>query len=140
MALIAGAGNPVGGSSPAGTGTGLNFVGDHAYAYSGTIQGSTTSVTALAFNTQGVYIIGDFQINMPSTYGTQATLVGWMRISFNDEVVSIVTVGLVDADSQTTGKQSMLIPPYTNVTVEVVCDDNQAARLTAATFNGRVYA
>ena len=140
MALIAGAGNPVGGSSPAGTGTGLNYVGDHAYAYSGTFPSSTSSVTALAFNTQGVYIIGEFQMNIPIIYGTNAALAGWMQVKFNDEVIAIITVGLVTTDSQITSAQTLLIPPYTNVTVEIVSDDNQADRLMAATFSGRVYA
>ena len=140
MALIAGAGNPVGGSSPAGTGTGLNFVGDHAYAYSGTLSGTTDNTTALSFNTQAVYIVGEFQMNIPSTYGSIATMEGWMQIKFNGEVVSIVTIGLSAADSQLTGIQPLIIPPYTEVIVEIQGADNQAARLMAATFSGRVYA
>jgi len=117
----------------------LKYVGSHAYAYSGTIAGSTTSVTALEFTTGSQYIMGEFQINIPTTYGTVASLEGWMRISLNGESIAILHIGLTAADSQTTAIQQVMIPPYTNVTAEVVSSDNQAARVTAATFSGRVY-
>ena len=123
-----------------GVGSSLQFSPDNkfAYAYSGTIPGSTTSVDALSFTTQSEYLDGIFQINGPTVYGTQASLVGWMRISFNNQVIAILTVGLVSADSQQTSKQRLIIPPFTDVLVEVVCDDNQALRLTAATFVAKV--
>jgi len=123
-----------------GSSKGLNYVGkDHAYAYSGTFPGSTTSVDALLFTTGQEYIIGEFQMNIPIVYGENAATPGWMRILFNDEVIATVTVALVTTDSQMTSTQILLIPPYTNVKVEIVSDDNQPDRLMAATFSGRVY-
>jgi len=128
-------------SQPVTTPNALNFTPDNkrCYAYSGTIPGSTTSTDALTFTTQSEYIDGIFQINGPTVYGTQASLVGWMQISFNGQVIAILTVGLVAADSDQATKQRLIIPPFTDVLVEVVCDDNQALRLTAATFTGEAF-
>ena len=45
-----GGGNPVGGSNPSGTGSIINYLGNHAYAYSGEItSGSGTTKTMLDF-------------------------------------------------------------------------------------------
>ena len=46
-----GGGNPVGGSNPSGTSSSINYVGNHAYAYSGQIiSGSGTTKTMLDFS------------------------------------------------------------------------------------------
>ena len=62
--MITGAGNPVSGSNPAGTGTNLNYIGQHAYAYSGTVSLPANSLTTmLKFNTgNNSYIVGTFQL------------------------------------------------------------------------------
>ena len=46
-----GAGNVAGSSNPAGTGTGLNHVGNFAYAYSGIRNIDNTITNLLEFNT-----------------------------------------------------------------------------------------
>ena len=53
MALIAGAGNPAGGSNPAGTGGNINYVGGNTYAgWSGQVTPTNGSpITALDFTT-----------------------------------------------------------------------------------------
>ena len=65
MALVGGGGAPnVAGSNPAGTGTGLNYVGDHAYVSSGLIDsGTTTETTMVEFTTASEsYIVGYFHL------------------------------------------------------------------------------
>ena len=55
-----GAGNVAGGN-PAGTGTGLNYIGDHAYAYSGSITAANSSsadTTMLDFSTGQHFVVG----------------------------------------------------------------------------------
>ena len=72
MAIIAGAGNPAGSGGTAGTGKGLNYVGDHAFAYSGEISAtgdtSGATVTMLDFTTGGTLFVGtlDFSSNVSS--------------------------------------------------------------------------
>jgi hypothetical protein len=67
MALVGGGGAPnvSGGSNPAGTGSVLNYVGDHAYAYSGVITSDGTNVTTgLEFATgNNLYIVGTFEFD-----------------------------------------------------------------------------
>jgi len=64
MALIGGggAGNTAG-SNPAGTGSGFNYLGDHAYAYSGSIAVGGSLTTMLDFTTGfSSYWVGDFRV------------------------------------------------------------------------------
>jgi len=61
MALIGGGGSGnVAGGNPSGTGTGLTYVGDHCYAYSGEItSGTSGDSTMLDFSTgANSYIVG----------------------------------------------------------------------------------
>ena len=60
-----GGGNPVvGGSNPSGTGSSINYIGEHAYAYSGEItSGSGTTKTLLNFITaSNSYIVGTIHL------------------------------------------------------------------------------
>jgi len=64
-------GNPTGGANPAGIGGGLNYIGKHAYAYSGVIADAGTggaNTTMLDFSTGASYFIG--------------------KISFTDDVIA----------------------------------------------------
>ena len=64
MALVGGGGAPnVAGSNPAGTSTSLNYVGKHAYAYSGDVSVSGSLTTMLEFTTAEQYVVGHYQIH-----------------------------------------------------------------------------
>jgi hypothetical protein len=121
------------------TGTDLRYIGDHCYAYSGTFGSTTSAETAFDFTSGSGFIVGKFQLNLPTTFGTHATQIGYIQIKLNGEIIAILTVGFVDADSDTWATQEIIIPPNTRVNVEIVADDNQSARLMATTFVGRVY-
>ena len=124
----------------ASTGLTLNYIGNHAYAYSGTFGASTTAATALEFTTGNEYIVGEFQLNQAiqfaSGFGTNMVM---MQIELNGEVVSSMIIGLTAADSQSWGTQKMIIPPYSTLKASINFDDNQSARLSAITFSGRIY-
>ena len=64
--MISGAGNPVGGSNPAGTGTGLNYIGNHAYGYSGIVNSASQdeNVTLMSFTTGSHYVVCEVQFAM----------------------------------------------------------------------------
>ena len=72
MALIGGGGAPnvSGGSNPSGTGTGLSFIGNHAYAYSGIIGVNNVETKLLKDNMPtGGYFVGNIQFSYANTDG-----------------------------------------------------------------------
>ena len=82
-----GGGNPVGGGNPAGTGT-LNFVGEHAFAYSGEVldnaSSSSANVEVLKFKMPAnTYVVAKLSW-ITSTSGNAAR---YISISQNGEVI-----------------------------------------------------
>ena len=141
MALIAGAGNPTGGSNPAGTGNTLNYIGDFVYAYSGSFPATTSGVTVISTTSSSQVIVGKFQLN--ACIATGAPNVGTITgadINFDGQLIGRIKA---DGQAETTPAsetQDVVIPPYTKITVEVDSDQDQAARFGTVTFTGRVYA
>ena len=64
MAIIGGAGNPVGGSFT-GPAEALEIIGDHAYAYSGAValDNTTNENTYIKFTSGNYYFVGTMQSN-----------------------------------------------------------------------------
>lgn len=129
-----GGGNPVGGANPAGTGGSVNFVGDHAYAYSGIFSASTTESNMLKFNTGNSYIVAQFCWGYNVQTGSDIIF----RVKIDGETV--FTTIWADA-TITYGKDQpvpILLPPNSNITVtaDVVSGSNIDV-LTSMT--GRVY-
>ena len=129
-------------SQPVVTPNALNFTPDnkHCYAYSGTFGNTTTAQTLLNFQTNSEYIVGDFVLNgaVRFTYGNNGAITAW-RISFNGVVVSLSKTESGDADTPMQSFQHMIIPPFTEVTLEVDSEEDNTAELLTATFIGRVY-
>ena len=90
MALIGGggAGNVAGGSNPTGTGGGLNYIGKHAYAYSGDVGIPSTTTSMLDFTTA-------FNSYIDATIEFHGDLEG---------VGNSSTVFLIEIDGQTVSK------------------------------------
>jgi hypothetical protein len=141
MALVGGGGaGNVAGSNPAGTGTSLNYIGNHAYAYSGTFTGSSTDQTVLDFSTGSEYLVGELQVNAP--VDDDATEVGSTlvaRISFNNEEIALLKCESATADTPSSERMKMLIPAYTRVTVIFDNNNTQADQYQTCTFVGRIY-
>ena len=130
-----GGGNPVGGSNPTGIGSSINFVGNHCYAYSGSIQ------SAGAGSADTTYL--DF--TMPNnTYA-----VGWLNISdlnagSGERFVTIEIDSQKIANIKTDGNPDflnnfpipLLFPPGARITIK--CGINGGAEF-AVTFRGRAY-
>jgi len=141
MAILGGVGNPVGGSFT-GPAEALEVIGDHAFAYSGMFGGSLSSKTALSFTTGNYYFVGQTQVNMAFEYesgDTPNTLTTQIRIKLNGSIIAQVVVGLQSLDSQSTAVQDIIIPPYTQVEVDIVADGDVANRLMGCTMTGRIY-
>ena len=130
-----GAGNTAGGN-PSGTGTSLNYVGDHAYAYSGEIDnnGSSTS-TALNFTTGGEYIVGQMHFIYFTESGTADAA---YTLKLNSESVYALTLNGNINDSNRPDVE-ILIPPFSHVEVLVQRISGSGTIALGATFTGRVY-
>ena len=140
MALIAGAGNPTGGSNPSGTGNILNYIGEFVYAYSGSFEGSQTTQTVIDTTSSSQVIVGQFQLNACVATGSpNVGLITGADISFDGQLVARIKADGQSENTPASQLQAVVIPPYTKITVEVDSDDNQAARLGTVTFTGRVY-
>jgi hypothetical protein len=138
MALVGGGGAPnvVGGGAPAGVGTSLNFVGDHAYAYSGKITTTTASsaaTTYLDFSTGNQYIVGTF--HWLEAYTGNADR--FIDIQINGE--SVMAGQADDSANQLYAQPiEILLPPYSRITVKYGIG-GQTVDVTWI-MQGRVYA
>ena len=117
MPLIGGGGaGNVAGGNPAGTGTSVNYIGDHAYAYSGAITTTTASsaaTTYLDFSTGNEYIVGTF--HWLEAYTGNANR--FIDIQINGESVM---AGQADDSANQLYAQPiiLLLPPFSRVTVK----------------------
>jgi len=139
MAILGGAGN-VAGSNPSGTGSVLNYIGDHVYAYSGTFPATTISQITLEFTTGSAYIVGQMVTNGGIQFGTASGgLITAFQISLNGEVVAITQIDTAADHSPGPPTIPLVLAPYTNVKVEVDSNDSGATVLSTTMFTGRIY-
>ena len=138
---VGGTGNTAASGGTAGTGTGLNYVGDFAYAYSGAISiaQSSPEQTMLKFSTGSATIVGTIQASQGSTASTNDMR---FTVSFNGEIVGQLLHG---GDSQYWGGSfengmKVIIPPFTEVTVTGYNVSANTGRSSTCSVTGRVYA
>jgi hypothetical protein len=124
-----------------GTGPDLNYIGKHCFAWSGTTSVTNASVEVLNFTTGSGYIRGSFYYNLDATALTAGNEVGY-KIVING-IETVVAIGGEPAGSglgtvTTPFELSIILPPYTNVAVNLVSTDSDAINM-GMTFTGRVY-
>jgi hypothetical protein len=136
MALVGGGGaGYVAGSNPTGTGTTLNYIGDHAYAYSGNLTvGGAGTVTALKFATGNSYIVGKFSPQYNGNFSEDFSFTFIM----NGETLFVLT--LQDQDNQVFNEVSVIIPSFSDVTIEIAPVSHTTNRNVSVLYTGRVYA
>ena len=111
MPLVGGGGSPnvAGGGNPAGTGTGLNYIGQHAYANSGVVAAGgsgAADTTMLNFSTGNSYVVcklywANNEASASDTY---------FELRIDDTIVYLNKHGRTDdADKVVYG---ILLPPY----------------------------
>jgi len=139
MAIIGGAGNPVGGSFT-GPAEALEVVGDHAYAYSGLAAAATTSDTRFDFTSGNYYFVGRLTCNASTdpTGTDNGNITAW-TMSFNGTKVLSFKVESDGEDSPMLGYNEIIIPAYTEVEVVSQSNANSAGRMTSAILTGRIY-
>jgi hypothetical protein len=137
MALVGGGGaGYTAGSNPAGIGSGFNYLGDHAYAYSGTVAVSGSLTTMLDFTTGAdTYWVGDFRVEGEFDDIAGSTL--QVKVSMDDQ-----TIMLAKTTEDRYGDRpeiSLIIPPATRVQIQAL--QNTGGDLDfQAILVGRVYA
>ena len=131
-------------ASVASTGTGIRYIGDFAYALSGTNGATTSPTTVLDFTTGNGLIVGKLQCNGNVHFvspGAGATSI--FRISFNSETIgSIQTETELSSTERGTPSQDtmpIIIPPFTHVVVTVDSTTSDADKLSSVILVGRVY-
>ena len=135
MALVGGggAGNTAG-SNPSGTGSSLNYVGNHAYAYSGIIASTTTEANMLDFHTTGnQYVMAQFCWG----YDAESSNDAIFRVKLDGQTIF---TSIWTGASVTYGKDQpvpILIPPYSHCEVSV--DMAAGTANTMVAMVGEVY-
>ena len=133
MAIIGGAGNPVGGSFT-GPAQALEIIGDHCYAYSGavTTPGSTNLATYLDFTSGNYYAVTELQL-LDSYTGNADRFV---EVLFNG---ATVIKGTLDDSPSKYGSfpYNLIIPPYTEVLVK--WGINGQTQETTCFLTGKIY-
>ena len=132
---IVGGGANTAGSNPAGVGTALNYVGDHAYAYSGDVSVSGSLTTMLEFNTAEQYIIASYQIH--GLYAQIGANQIQLEIIMNGESVTH-TFWDSGGDNINPLENRILLPPFTKITFELA-QASGSDRAMQLTLLGRVY-
>ena len=121
----------------AGTGLGLQYVGDHSFAYSGPVDTANENVeiTSLLFTSGAEYIVASFQFHNNQTTGDDIHF----SLYLNSLIVFGITMQYSGTDKLENPPTSIIIPPFTEVQVTVANASQSAARETLTTMTGRVY-
>ena len=139
MAIIGGAGNPVGGSFT-GPAQALEIMGDHAYAYAGATGAAAAEAVSLSFTTGNYYFDGVLTVNGACAVDDIAsgTITGF-TLKLNGAIISVMKTDTLQEDMPSTTKNAVIIPPYTEVEVLTQSEGNAADRLTSVLLTGRIY-
>lgn len=140
MALVGGggAGNVAGGSNPSGTGTGLSYIGDHAYAYSGDVNtsGASNPVSVLDFTTGSQYILAKIMFGL--NHDTTDNL--GFKVLLNGEVSAGYEITGGVGDAQSSNYIPFLIPPHSHIQCTIQNDTDSSVVPVHCHIVGRVYA
>jgi len=136
MALVGGGGaGNVAGGNPSGTGGSINYIGNHAYAYSGAVA-VNNETTLLLFTTQNSYIVCKFQPQYLEASFSSDDII--YRIKANNELIALVTV-TATREYTPYEEVELLLAPYT--TIEITAENTEDnSKNAGAIITGRVYA
>jgi len=137
MALVGGGGAGfTAGSNPSGTGSTLNYIGDHVHLYSGIVGVASSETTIFQCDVpSNQYIVAKLQIFLG--VATNEDFV--YKIKINDEIVMQYTLNQTSTELYTSDEPLYLIlAPYSTLTV--TGQGSGSTRDHTATLTGRVYA
>jgi len=135
----AGGGNPTGGSFT-GPAEALEIIGDHAYAFSGTLGSSNSELTHLKFTSGNFYLVGRLTCNGAADKATISNgRLTVFTLTLNGAEVALIRTQTPDADMPGTIYNDIIIAPYTEVEVTAISDASSSTRKTSALITGRIY-
>ena len=143
MPLVGGGGSPNvagAGGNPSGVGNTLNYIGEHAYAYSGAIDVDDNATSLLKFTTGGLYVKGKFQPQYMVANAGAGSEDYRFAVKFDNQEVSVTLIAEATDRDAFYSKVDLIIPPFTTVevTAQNVTDNN--ARAVGAIITGWVFA
>jgi len=131
-----GGGNPVGGANPAGTGSVINYLGNHAYVHSGIVAVQTSETVMAKFETQNAYIDAIIQFHYAlNSSSDDAEYI----IKINNETVVKYYATHSATDSTPDNEIYLILPPYSKIEFTSTMQGG-SARDNTVTMRGRVYA
>jgi len=136
MPLIGGggAGNTAG-SNPTGTSSNLNYIGEHAYAYSGDVSVGASLVTLLEFSTAEQYIVGSYQIHgLFAQIGNNQVA---LELTINGQSV-VHSFWTSASDNLNPLENDIILPPFSSIRFQLSQAEG-SDRTMQLTFQGRVY-
>jgi hypothetical protein len=132
---LAGAGNPVGGSNPAGTSSGLNYVGDHCYGYSGAVSVNQVETTLQDFSTGNSYLTVRWY---PTLLENTNVNYKWV-VKIDDQAIMNLSV-----DQQYGNMHGqyvdLILPPFARVVITGRNIEDTSSADIGSVITGRVYA
>ena len=115
----------------------LQIIGNHVYLLGGAVGASTTISTYANFTSGNFYTVGILQMNgfaNPTTGNLASGKIGVLKVSFNDQVVLVLKTDTKAEDISDFIACPLLIPPYTEVLMEIIADGNDAAALATISY------
>ena len=131
-----GGGNPVSGANPSGTGTILNYIGKHAYAYSGNVSVDGNHTTMVKMSTQNSYVVGTLQVGSSESGNDDIELI----LLLNNENIIVQSFSNTFSTSiQGYNELEILIPPFSLMELTLKVAGGTPPTICQAMFQGRVY-
>jgi len=131
---ITGGGNPLG-SGGAGVGKGLNYLENHAYATSGSIDAPNVETTLLEFQLGGHYIDSRIQVTNGSGSNDDINY----KVYLNGQIVGQWYFTSAVNIPEPAMPFLLIIPPYAKVKVTAINVSSSSGRAQTAVVTGRVY-
>ena len=122
-------------ASVASTGKGIRYIGQHAYAYSGSHPATAAGHTAmLDFTSQSGYLIAKIAFGNTSVSGDHIEF----EIKLNGVIVMAAIADAI-GESFPLNDLRILIPPNTHVEITTINASGGADRAVFVSLSGRVY-
>jgi hypothetical protein len=137
MPLVGGGGasNTVGAGSAAGTGTSLNYIGNHCYANSGKIAVDNNETTLLEFSTGNQYIVATVTFAYNANAGDDYKYM----ISIDSQIIDEYHVN-GGSNAPDRNARKVLLPPFATIKMSAQNTTDTSANDQTVTLVGRVYA
>ena len=115
---------------------GLSTIGDYAYAFNNAAS-STSTQTLLDFTSGNYIFVGTVEFNPEVDYDNQNVgSLAVLRIKMNGGLVGLLTIESTDFFRSS---MKLIIPPRTQVTIEVISAASDSTEFITVGLTGRIY-